>query len=50
MGCPGLPWQSGTFFLNCDEQSVSSPQTELVEVGPRNNEFQTVSLVDHLDL
>ncbi len=50
MGCAGLPPQSAAFFFDCDEQSVSSPQTELVEVGPRNDEFQTVSLIDHLDL
>lgn len=39
-----------TFFFDCDKQSVTSPQTELMEVGPRYHEFQTVPLVDHLDL
>ncbi len=50
MGCAGFSVYPRTFFFNRDEQSVASPQTELMEVGSRHHEFQTVPLVDHLDL
>ncbi len=50
MGCARFSMYPSTFFFDCDKQSVTSPQTELMEVGPRHHEFQTVPLVDHLDL
>ena len=50
MGWAAFSTYPSVFFLDCDKQGVSSPQTELVEVGPRHDEFQTVPLVDHLDL
>ena len=50
MGRAGFSMYSSTFFFDCHEQGVASPQTELVEVGPRHHEFQTVPPVDHLDL
>ena len=50
MGRAGFSMNPSMFLFDCHEQSVTSPQTELMEVGPRHNEFQTVPLVDHLDL
>lgn len=50
MGRTGLSVYSRVFLLYCHEKGVPLPEAELLEIGPRNDQFQTVSLVDHLDI